>query len=405
MADETKGTAEAAATNLARDVTAAKRLSSLDAYRGFVMLAMVSGGLGFGAVARKLPDSTLWQFLAHQVSHVEWLGCTFWDLIQPSFIFMVGVAMPFSHASRLARGQSRTRLHLHAVFRAIVLVSLGIFLRSNGRQFTNFTFEDVVTQIGLGYLVVHFLVGHGIKVQALALGIILGGYWLAFLLYPLPAAGFDYAAVGVGSDWKHLEGFFAHWDKNSNLAAAFDQWFLNLFPRPQEFVYNGGGYQTLSFVPSMATMIFGLLSGELLRGARLPGAKAARLLVGGAACLLLGEILGHTVCPVVKRIWTPSWAVYSTGWTLLLLAAFYVVIEIWGWRRWAFPFVVVGMNSIAMYCMAQLSKGWVIKTMKTHFGPDTFSGLYGPIVQSVAALLALWLVCLWLYRRRIFLRI
>src|SRR5206468_5278931 len=180
-------------------------------------------------------------------------------------------------------------------------------------------------------------------------------------------------------------------DKNVNAVHDVDVWFLNLFPRAQRFEFNEGGYATLNFIPSMATMILGLMAGEMLRGPRSARAKFVRLALAGAACLALGWLAGQFVCPVVKRIWTPSWAVFSAGWTFVILALFFGVIDVLGWKRWAFPLVVVGMNSIAMYCMAQLLKGWVGRTLRVHLGAYWFEGLYGPVVQSAAVLLVLWL--------------
>ena len=177
------------------------------------------------------------------------------------------------------------------------------------------------------------------------------GYWLAFVLYPLPPVGFDTALVGVPADWPHhLQGFAAHWDKNTNLAHRADQWFLNLFPRESPFVFNRGGYPTLNFVPSLATMIFGLIAGGLLRGAASRRDKLRALVVYGAAGIALGAVLHFAgICPLVKRIWTPSWAIFSAGWAALFLALFYWMVDVRGWRRWSFPFLVVGVNSIAMY--------------------------------------------------------
>src|SRR5438067_5185999 len=127
------------------------RLASIDAYRGFVMFLMMAEVLHLGQVARRLPGSAFWSFLAHHQTHVEWIGCSLHDLIQPSFSFLVGVALPYSLANRLARGQSPRRMTLHAFWRALILVLLGVFLRSVGRGQTNWTFEDTLTQIGLGY--------------------------------------------------------------------------------------------------------------------------------------------------------------------------------------------------------------------------------------------------------------
>jgi predicted acyltransferase len=320
-------------------------------------------------------------------------------------MFMVGVAIPYSYASRKARGDSDRRILAHTFLRALLLVLLGIFLTSAHEPRTAWIFPIVLCQIGLGYPFVALLRGRGSVVQLGALAAILAGSWALFALWPLPGSDFDFAAVGLEKwhDW--LPGFFAHWDKNTNAAAAFDQWLLNLFPRDAEFRFNEGGYQTLNFVPSMATMLLGLLAGELLRGPRTKGQKLGLLVAAGAVCLALGLLAGQFACPLVKRIWTPSWALYSAGWTFGMLAGFFLVIDVWGWKRWAFPFVVVGMNSIAMYCLAQLSKGWIAGQFRIHLGPDIFAGLYGPIVQSVAVLFVLWLICFWMYRRGIFLRL
>ena len=129
------------------------RLGSIDAYRGLVMLLMLAEVLRLSTVAASFPDSRVWQMLGHHQSHVEWVGCALHDLIQPSFTFLVGVSLPFSLASRRRRGQSLWRMAVHALWRSIVLVLLGIFLRSLGHAQTNFTFEDTLTQIGLGYFV------------------------------------------------------------------------------------------------------------------------------------------------------------------------------------------------------------------------------------------------------------
>jgi predicted acyltransferase len=401
----------AAAPELAKP----QRLVSLDAYRGFVMVAMVSGGLGLSAVARNFPDSETWSFLDYQFSHVPWTGCSFWDLIQPSFMFIVGVAMPYSLASRRARGDGETKILAHVIYRALILILLGILLRSNHSRQTNFTFEDVVTQIGLGYVFVFLLLDRTWRTQALATAAILIGYWLLFAFWPVPGPEVEAADLGIPADWNRFTGFAAHWNKYENPAGVFDQWFLNLFPRPELFVVNGGGYQTLSFIPSMGTMAFGVMTGTFLRSSRSLPEKFNGLVIAGIGCLMFGMVVdGHiwpivdwqwSIAPIVKRIWSPSWAVFSTGWTLLMLAGFLWAIDMKGLKRWAFPFVVVGMNSVAMYVMAGLIKGWAVDTIQTHLGQDLFDATYGPIYKSLTGVGLLWLICFWMYRRKIFIRI
>ena len=242
------------------------RLASLDAYRGFVMFLMMAEVLRLAEVASRVPQSAVWAFLAFHQTHAPWAGCSLHDLIQPSFSFMVGVAVPYSMASRLAKGQSKGWMTLHAFWRAFLLVALGIFLRSIGRDFTRFTFEDTLTQIGLGYGVLFVLGFRKSRDAWIALGLILAGYWAAFALYPLPGPAFDWAAAGAKSDWVYnYTGFAAHWNKNTNLAWAFDTWFLNLFPPDGWFKYNGGGYATLSFIPTLGTMILGLQAGRVMK--------------------------------------------------------------------------------------------------------------------------------------------
>jgi heparan-alpha-glucosaminide N-acetyltransferase len=386
------------------------RLTSLDVYRGLTMLFMASEIIRIPEVTATFTNSQFWQFVTDQLSHKQWVGCSAWDLIQPSFMFMVGVALPFSYASRKAKGQSFRRMLGHVIYRSLALTLLGVFLRSDSHTQTYFTFEDVLSQIGLGYTFLFLLCRTRPRTQLIVAFGILVAYWTAFALYPLPGTGFDYQSVGIPPDWPyHQSGFAAHWDKNTNFAAAFDQWFLNLFPREKPFIFNGGGYLTLSFIPSLATMIFGLLSGGLLRSDRPASRKVQILVLSGLLGLAFGTLLHVSgICPIVKRIWTPSWTVFSTGWTCLFLAGFYWVIDLKGYKSWTFPALVVGMNSITMYCLVHLMDRFVARTLKIHLGEgvfEVFGPAFQPIVQGTAVLLILWLICLWMYKRKIFLKI
>lgn len=386
------------------------RLDSIDAYRGLVMFLMMAEVLRLGAMAENFPGNALWAFLAKHQDHVEWTGCVVHDMIQPSFSFLVGVALPFSIAARIAKGQGRGLMTLHALWRGLVLVLLGVFLRSVGKPQTYWTFEDTLSQIGLGYPILFWLGWRSRKVQGIALAVVLVGYWLLFAAYPTPGPDFDYPAHGVPADWPHLAtGFEAHWNKNSNPAWAFDVWFLNLFPREKPFAYNGGGYATLSFIPTLGTMILGLLAGGLLKEKRPPWSKVGLLAAAGVVATALGWGLGAAgLGPVVKRIWTPSWALYSGGFCLLTLAAFYAVMDVIGLKAWAFPLRVIGMNSIAAYCLAHLIEGFIVDAFRTHLGADAFKVFgdpYEPLVQGAATLAILWLVLFWMYRRRLFLKV
>jgi len=382
---------------------------AVDAYRGFVMFLMMAEVLHLSAVSRAFPGNWFWSALAYNQTHVQWAGCSLHDLIQPSFSFLVGVALPYSIASRLAKGGTFPRMFLHASWRALLLIALGIFLRSTNSTQTNYTFEDTLTQIGLGYPFLFLLGFRPPRWQWIALAVILGGYWLAWGLYPVPGAGFDYSAVGVPANWQHhYGGFMAHWNKNANLGNAFDQWFLNLFPRSRPFVFNGGGYLTLSFIPTLGTMLLGLIAGRWLRAAA-PAIPYRRFVIAAASGIAAGLLLHAAgINPVVKRIWTPAWTLFSGGACFLLLAAFCWVIETKGYRRWAFPLIVTGMNSIAAYLIAHLFERFFISSFSIHLGPSAFKFLgdgLEPLLRGAAVLLAYWLILFWMYRRKLFLRV
>jgi predicted acyltransferase len=386
------------------------RVASLDAFRGTVMTLMLAEVLRLPGVARALPQSAFWGFIGFHTSHVAWQGGSLHDMIQPGFSFLVGAALPFSIASRRAKGQSVRRMLFHAAWRSLVLIFLGIFLRSFGKPQTNFTFEDTLTQIGLGYFFLFLLGFVSVRAQVAALVLILVGYWGLFAAYPAPPADFDYTKVGVPAGWEHhYSGFLSHWNKNSNAAWAFDRWFLNLFPRERPFEFNGGGYATLSFIPTLGTMLLGLLAGNWLKSARSARVKLLGLAAAGAGLLAIAYVLQWTgVCPIVKRIWTTAFTLYSGGWVLLILAGFYALMEWKGWRRWAFPLLVVGMNSIAIYVMSWTMEGFVAGALERHIPKGLFL-LFGPVFETtllgVGVMLVFWLILFWMYRRKIFLRI
>jgi predicted acyltransferase len=385
------------------------RVGSIDAFRGLVMLLMMSEVLNVEAVAKALPGNRFWAFINYQQSHVDWIGCSLHDLIQPGFSFLVGVALPYSLARRVIAGQPQWQRTLHAFFRAGLLVLLGVFLRSLDQPQTYWTFKDTLSQIGLGYGFLYLLALSSVRARWIALAGILISYWLLFALYPLPGPGFDWAGAGTSPD-QLLPGFAGHWSLNTNPAWAFDVWFLNLFPRAQPFAYaTDGGYSTLSFIPTLGTMILGLIAGGVLRGERSAFGKVRWLVVAGVIGLASGWLLGALgICPVVKRIWTPSWVLFSGGWCMLILAAFYLVMDIWNHRAWAFPLKMVGMNSIAAYLISWLFVGFFMEALPRHLGKrvfELFGDIYQPLLLGAAVMLTEWLILWWMYRRKIFLRV
>ena len=394
----------------AAPAAAASRITSIDAFRGFVMFLMLAEAMRLWTVSRAFPGSAFWSLVAYHTTHVPWQGCSLHDLIQPAFSFLAGASLPFSIASRRNRGERFGRMLAHAVWRSAVLIFLGIFLRSMSRTHTYWTFEDTLTQIGLGYTFLFVLAFASLRVQIAAFVALLAGFWAAFVLYPLPPPGFDYTQVGVPAGWPHLyTGFLAHFNKNSNLSWAFDVWFLNLFPREAPFRFNGGGWSTLSFVPTLATMMLGLWAGAWLKTGRGTTEKLKGLILAGIALTLSGLLLQWLhLCPIVKRIWTSSYTLYSGGLVVLMLAGFYALIEWKGWRRWSFPLLVIGANSIAVYIMSWTMEEFVSSALVRHLGAAPFAVFgapFEPVLKGLGVLIVFWLMLFWMYRRRIFLRI
>ena len=383
---------------------------AVDAYRGFVMVLMMAEVLEFAHVARSFPGNPLWQFLGTQQSHVQWAGMSLHDTIQPGFTFLAGVSLPYSLASRKRKGESFLHMLFHVLWRSLVLIALGIFLRSVGQPITYFTFEDTLTQIGLGYTLAFLIAFLEPRRQWFCLAAILFGYWLAFALYPAPGPGFPWASVGVAPDWhQHLfTGFAAHWNKNSNLGWAFDTWFLNLFPRTSAFIDNAGGYATLSFIPTLGTMLLGLITGRWYRESapRIPFRQL--LLAGSSLCAAALALHFAGICPIVKRIWTPSWTLFSGGVCIFFLAAFSWIVDVKNQRRLAFPLVVVGTNSLAAYLIASRCNDFVEDSLRTHLSAHLL-GIFGqpvePVVLGSFTLLTYWLILYWMYRKKIFIRI
>ncbi len=389
-----------------------QRIISVDAYRGFVMLLMMSEILRLGKVSEALPDSLFWALLSWNQTHVPWVGGTLHDLIQPSFSFLVGVALPFSMASRSMKGQSSAAMWGHTLKRSLILILLGIFLRSMHRDQTNFTFEDTLTQIGLGYPFLFALGFAGIRMRLGVLAGILLGYWLLFALYPLPGSDFDWSQTGITPDWNHfLTGFEGHWNKNVHPAWAFDRWFLNLFPREEHFLFNRGGYVTLSFIPTLATMILGLIAGQLLRNYHQtePGVLMKKLLWWGLGLFIAAMAVSLSgICPIVKRIWTPSWVLYSGAWCFCFLAIFYYLIDVLSINRGFYLLFVIGANSIAAYVLADGFAGFISSSLKTHLGasyPEILGAAYASLVSGGLILAIEIAVLVWMFKKKIFIKI
>ena len=358
-----------------------KRLASLDALRGFDMFWIIGGGELMKGLAKAL-DTPVLNALLPQLEHVPWQGLHCWDLIWPLFMFVVGVSIPYSIAGRRAAGASDRSLLLRALRRALILFGLGMILQGRLLDFDLAVFRpcySVLHGIAAGYLIaVIVALKFSPKKQAAITAAFLLYYWAILMLAPVPGVGSGVLLPG------------------KNFATWVDRLVLGRF-------HYGENTWFVTYPAFAASVLLGVLAGHLLRSARPAGTKFKLLVASGFACLAVG-LLWSLAFPIIKLLWTSSFVLVGGGLSFLALAAFYGVIDGLGYRRWAFAFVVVGMNSIAVYSATMLFDF-------RHIG-NIFVGKLLPRVgpwdaalESAAALLVIWLILYWMYRTKTFVKI
>ena len=359
-----------------------QRIMSVDALRGFDMF-WIAGGQAFVMEFCRLFANPLPPWLDRQFEHVPWEGFVGWDLIMPLFLFIVGVAMPFSFSKRLARGDTRKSIYGKVIYRVAVLWVLGIVAQGHLLAFdlNNLQlYSNTLQSIAAGYLIASIaLVELPVRWQAVLAGALLVAFWALMTFVPAPGFG-----AGVLTP-------------AGNLAMYIDNALLGRFRDGTNYTW------ILSSLGFGATVLMGVLSGHLLRS-KLPDKRKVLLLAGaGLGCLLGGWLWGFSF-PIIKHIWTSSMVLWSGGWCLLLLALFYGVIDVLGYRRWAFFFTVIGMNAIVAYMAPDIIPFSTIS--KTLFaGLSRHLGMFGPFLVAAGTLGVLWVGLYYMFRKRTFVRI
>ena len=354
----------------------APRLASLDVFRGFTMFWIV-GGKGLVLALAALAPAVIADAAKYQLNHSPWEGLRFYDLIWPSFMLMVGVSIPFSFAKR-SQTQTRGRIMASAAKRALVLFLLGSLRESlhlNAPMWIELS--SALQPIALAYLVASLLAGSSVRVQAVVGASILVGY--ALLLAWVPGPGL-------------AAGCYA---KDANLVLLVDKAVLG------RTLPDGWG-TLLSALPAISTTMLGLLIGRLLMSAQPTKRKMA--IIGGLG--IGGIALGFALTPVVPmimKLWTTPYGLASAGWACLLFLVFYWIVDVQGWRRWSFPFVVIGTNAVAIYVGVSIVPfsriaGIFTKPLAAGLGAG------GAVLSAAAVVLLEWFVLWWMYRRKIFLR-
>jgi len=362
--------------------TAKKRIMSIDALRGFDMFWIMGGDAFFPALFL-LIGTPFFKTLAGQLEHSAWNGFTFYDLIFPLFLFIVGVSMPFALGRRAAQPGSKAGLYGHILKRTLILFVLGLVYNGIlGFNFEHMRYAGVLQRIALCYCLTAILFIHSnVKIQAAVTAAILLLYWAFMAWIPVPDFG-----AGVLTP----EG---------NLSAFIDRQILPGRFCCYEFGDNEGIFSTS---PAVATTLLGVLSGHWLKANRSGVQKTLGLALAGIVCLLLG-LLWNLLFPINKLIWTSSYVLYAGGWSLLLLALFYWTIDVMGWKKWAFPFVVIGLNPITIYIVQGIFDFGIIVNIFVH-GFVNQLGPWRPVFFPACVLAVKWLFLYFLYKQKIFLK-
>ena len=367
-----------------QDVQTGGRLVSLDALRGFDMFWIIGGGRIVGDLVKGTGNVFLHDNLLPQLKHVPWEGYHYLeDTIMPLFLFIVGVAMPFSFAKRLKRGDRKRKLCFHVFVRFVILFVLGMVAAGNLLKFDIsklHLYNNTLQAIASGYLIaaIVMLTLRPAWQWAVA-AVLLLLYWGLMMLVPVPGHG-----AGVLTE-------------DGNLAVYLDHLILGRF-------HDGSSYTwILSSLVFAVTVLMGVFAGQLLRSKRNGHLKALLLVVSGVTCIGLGLLWGE-VFPIIKHLWTSSFVLFSGGLSLLLLAAFYLVIDVWGLKKWAFVFVVIGMNAIAIYMATHLFNFREIGDIFVG-GLGKWLGGWNGFVQSMAAFVVIWVIMFWMYRKKSFIKV
>jgi len=360
-----------------------ERLVSLDALRGFDMFWIV-GADALVEGLRKVSDKGAIHGLAVQLDHANWAGLHFEDLIFPLFVFIAGVSLVFSLGPRLAT-EGRASAVARILRRAVPLYLLGIFYYGGfGTPFTGIRLLGVLQRIALAYMFAGLIfVYFGQRGRIAWCAGLLVGYWALMTFVPVPG----------GTAGNFAEGH--------NLANWIDSQYLPL--RKWDGDHDPEGL--LSTLSASANCLLGVFAGMALRDAKTSQMRKVALLAGAGVALACLGWLWNLQFPVIKKIWTSSFVLVTCGYGSLLLAGFYLVVDVWGWRRWATPFVWIGMNPITIYMMNNLVDIEGIARRFVGGDLNRYFGNFGELAVAVASLLITLTVARFLYQRKIFLRL
>jgi len=358
------------------------RVTSVDFFRGFTMFLLAGEAAHLYSSFLKY-DSGFMQFIGNQLEHHEWNGLHFWDLIQPFFMFIVGVAIPFAVANRIKKGDSNRKITMHAIKRSFLLLFFGWALYFIEADHLVFRFQNVLTQLSVTYLVAFLIRNKSFRFQLIFTLVILLLIDLAYRFFP-------------------VEGFNHPWVNFENLGA----WFNNKI----EGVDKASTWATLNFVSTTAHTVWGVLCGKLLMSDKTAKQKIQILIIAGVAGLVIGYSLDLlNITPIIKKIATSSFVFASGGWTILALCFSYWLIDVKKlFTRGAWFFIVVGMNCIFIYIFFHIGSANLIREIVDPFSKLLFSWAGALTFETITGLAVwggLWYICYWLFENKIFIKI
>ena len=366
---------------------AVTRLHSLDALRGFDMF-WIMGGEGIFVALATLTGWPVLEWWAEQCEHVPWHGFHFYDMIFPLFLFIAGISFPFSMAKRIANNDSRMSIYKHVISRGLILVLLGI-LYNNGVKFTFDTlrYGSVLGRIGLAWMFAALIfMNTKLSYRILWFWVILLGYWLLMVLFPAHDLG--------SSDIFSREG---------NLASHIDR----LLMPGRLYLGNHDPEGLFSMLPAIGTALLGMFTGEFMLSKYLndkPYKKVLYLIMAAVALMIIGQVWNLSF-PINKNLWTSSFVCLAGGLSLLLFSIFYLIIDVWQYKKWAFFFIVIGLNPITIYLAAKI----INFKLASGFFFDGISALlpkiFTQLVNGVGVTAVGWVFLYILYKKKIFLKV
>lgn len=353
-------------------VIPAQRYVALDAARGFVMVYLCTEGFGLSY----LKGGPTAARVASWFTHLRWEGFRPWELVYPAFMFMVGVSLPLALARRREQGMTFGNNLRHVVFRACRLVLLGAILYSLDARHYHADPIETLTQIGLSYFCVFLILQLQLRWQVVAAAALMALNWGLFALFP---------------------GTTGPFDPTNNIGIRIDRFLFGI-----DHKYD---WQTIEFIGSTVTVLFGAWTAMLVRSNRTLSQKL-KILLGCAVASLMAGLAIIPINPIVHKCYTASFTFVHTCCILLMIAFFVWLCDPEHRQKKAFPLVVVGMNSIFIYLVNNSLKGpWLDPSVGVFTERFRFLGMAGPVVQAWVVFFVMWYLCCWLYQRKIFFKV